>query len=423
MVRKYLLSGYGLLKSVFTGYSFLLFNALTWYFMVLYVLDKLLEASTVDLGQRVLVMGTFYTTIIVSSFLGVFSSRKFTRRNLLLMWVSLGVVASFLPLVITSDSVQTLSVIAVLFGFSYGLGIPSCLASFADETTFESRGRTGGVIWFLASIFAAVFAVFVSFTTGLLAVLIYVLVWRSLGFYVFGLSNLRKVQAQSIHTLSWKEVLGSKPFLLYVLPWSMFVLVDSLEKSYLYSYIQASFGSSFYELNQLIEMVIGAFSAIVVGVVSDTVGRKRVIVYGFVSLGVAYAIVGVAPALKVSWLFYSVVDSVAWSAFFVMFLSVVWGDLSSAVLGRGGEKYYVLGGGAPLFISKLVGNLLLPYTQGLPMESAYAAFSLAAFFLFLAVVPLMYAPETMPEELLEARRLRSYVEKAKRIRRKYERKS
>ena len=421
MIRKYLLSGYELLKSVFTGYSFLLFNALTWYFMVLHVLDRLLETSAVDLSQRVIVMCLFYTVIVVSSFFGVFSSKKVTRRNLLLTWVGMGIVASFFPLATVTDSVQTLSVIAVLFGFSYGFGIPSCLASFADETTFENRGHIGGVIWFLASIFAGVFAVFTSFVGGLFGVLLYVLAWRSLGFYVLRWSGMHRIQTLNVQGISWKDVLKNSPFLLYVIPWFMFGLVDSLEKSYLQYYIQSSFSLSFYELNQLIEIMVGAFSALVVGVISDIIGRKRVIVYGFVSLGIAYAIVGVAPALEVSWIFYSVVDGIAWSIFLLMFLSVVWGDLSSAVLGRGGEKYYVLGG-APFFVSKLVGNLLLPYTQGLPMESAYAAFSLAAFFLFLAVVPLMYAPETMPEELLEARRLRSYVEKAKRIRRKYERK-
>ena len=419
MIRKYLLSGYELLKSVFTGYSFLLFNALTWYFMVLHVLDSLLESTAAYLDQRVIVMSIFYISILISSFLGVFSSKKITRRrDLLLTWVLLGVVASFLPLVV-SDSVQTLSIFAVLFGFSYGFGIPSALSCFADETTFENRGRVGGIIWFLANIFAVFFAVFVSLAAGLFAVLLYILVWRSLSFYVFGLSDERGIQTQNTESLSFGQILRNKPFLLYIIPWLMFLLVDSVERNYVPFFIQASFSSSFYELNQLIEIMVGAFSALVIGIVADLVGRKRVIVYGFVSLGVAYAIIGLAPTLELSWIFYSVIDGIAWSTFYVLFLSVVWGDLSSFTTR---EKYYVLGG-TPFFVSKLVGNLL-PYMQGNPVESTYVAFfSLAAFFLFLAVVPLMYAPETMPEELLEARRLRSYVEKAKRIRRKYERKS
>ncbi len=45
----------------------------------------------------------------------------------------------------------------------------------------------------------------------------------------------------------------------------------------------------------------------------------------------------------------------------------------------------------------------------------YAAtiFSFASVFLFLAVLPLIYAPETLPEKLMKDRDLKSYVEKAK----------
>jgi len=48
-----------------------------------------------------------------------------------------------------------------------------------------------------------------------------------------------------------------------------------------------------------------------------------------------------------------------------------------------------------------------------------SAFSLASFFLFLAVLPLLYAPETLPEKKIELRRLRKYVETAKKFQRKY----
>jgi len=51
--------------------------------------------------------------------------------------------------------------------------------------------------------------------------------------------------------------------------------------------------------------------------------------------------------------------------------------------------------------------------------SANAIFSLTAFFLFLAVLPLMYAPETLPEKKIRERELRQYVEKAKKIKEKH----
>ena len=51
--------------------------------------------------------------------------------------------------------------------------------------------------------------------------------------------------------------------------------------------------------------------------------------------------------------------------------------------------------------------------------SKAAVFSFASFFLFLAVLPLMYAPETLPEKNIRDRELKIYVEKAQQIREKY----
>jgi len=190
----------------------------------------------------------------------------------------------------------------------------------------------------------------------------------------------------------------------------------SFEKAYLQGYILTSFGQDFFSINQLIETVIGAISALIAGVIADLIGRKRVIVYGFVSLGLAYAMIGVAPFLRLAWRLYAVIDGVAWGIFLVMFTLVVWGDLSPKDVLR--EKYYVIGS-IPLFGSRFISVLFLSYTETLPKESAYAAFSLAAFFLFIAVIPLMYAPETLPEKKIKERELKKYIEKAKKVKEKY----
>ena len=53
--------------------------------------------------------------------------------------------------------------------------------------------------------------------------------------------------------------------------------------------------------------------------------------------------------------------------------------------------------------------LIKPSAEGIPPA---AAFTVATFFLFLAVVPLMYAPETLPEKTMKSRDLKSYTERA-----------
>jgi hypothetical protein len=63
-----------------------------------------------------------------------------------------------------------------------------------------------------------------------------------------------------------------------------------------------------------------------------------------------------------------------------------------------------------------ISELLAPYTKSIPVSTA---FSFASFFLFLAVLPLIYAPETLPEREIRRRELRDYIRKAKKMVEKY----
>ena len=74
----------------------------------------------------------------------------------------------------------------------------------------------------------------------------------------------------------------------------------------------------------------------------------------------------------------------------------------------------------PFFISKYLQLILGNYvTSGILPE---ALFSFIAFFLFLAVLPLVYAPETLPAKTMKDRELKNYIEKAKKIAQKEEEK-
>jgi hypothetical protein len=91
----------------------------------------------------------------------------------------------------------------------------------------------------------------------------------------------------------------------------------------------------------------------------------------------------------------------------------LWGDLSYGV---STDKYYAIGG-LPYFVSNFLRLTIGTYIAETIL--AYAIFSFTAFFLFLAVIPLMFAPETLPEKKIKERELRQYIEKAKKIKEKY----
>jgi len=205
---------------------------------------------------------------------------------------------------------------------------------------------------------------------------------------------------------SFLSILQNKSFILYFAAWLMFNLIESFERPIL-DYIFRDFHYV------TVAPVIGSFFTLVAGVLCDRIGRKRVVLYGFVTMGIAYAIIGIAPTALFPQYFFITVESISWAIFFVIFILVLWGDLSESGCR---EKYYVIGAATPYFLSDIVRILSASYVVLIPKESA---FSLASFFLFIAVLPLLYAPETLPEKKIEFRRLRKYVETAKEIQRKY----
>jgi type II secretory pathway component PulM len=85
---------------------------------------------------------------------------------------------------------------------------------------------------------------------------------------------------------------------------------------------------------------------------------------------------------------------------------VVWGDISEV---GNREKYYLLGG-MPFLFSGLIQVLAQPLAARL--TDIGTSFSLASFFLFVATLPLFYAPETLSEKLMKNRELFNYVNKA-----------
>jgi MFS family permease len=160
------------------------------------------------------------------------------------------------------------------------------------------------------------------------------------------------------------------------------------------------------------EYAIGGVIAFIGGYISDLIGRKIVIAFAFASLGIGYAILGLFPYNLISWYTYVVVDSISVGIFALAFFIVIWGEVAAD---KPKEKYFLLGA-MPYLILSYLGIVLQPYIDFISVSSAL---SLAAFFLFLAILPLMYAPETLPEKQIKDRELRHYVEKAKKVKEKY----
>ena len=391
---------------------YIVFNAFVWWYMTLTVIDLISSHFSLMYIENLLLWATYHCAVLGSSLVGSFLSDKIKRFQLLSSWTILGVIASLLPIFYIDLTMIYLFSTFILFGISFGLGMPSCLAYFSDCTVIEKRGYLSGVIFLCTNLGAFLFLV-LSMTLNPQMISIVSAIWRVSALVVLLLLKPEeKFSLKAKKKTSFTQIFHEQTFILYLTAWLMFCFIDQLEIPILKSF----FGSEFWNLKNIIGSITSSLSAVIGGLLCDRIGRKRIVIYGFVALGLAYALIGIAPEMQIFWYFYSIIDGAAWGIFMVTFILTIWGDLSQPFAR---EKYYVVGS-APFFLTDFLRLVLIPYAE---MASVYVAFSLAGFFLFLAVLPLMYAPETLPEKKIRLRQLRSYMEKAKKVRKKYLKKS
>jgi MFS family permease len=390
------LAGLGIPRKQFFLVFALLFNAFTWYYMTLFVIESL--PQHLDAFRA-----TFYVATIGASFAGAMLSEKVRQLKLLYMWMIIGTVASLQLTLTNIATVAYLSVMFALIGISFGIGMPSCLAYLANNTSVENRGKTSAIVFLLVNLAAFPLALILS-TFDTVTSSLFLASWRVIGLAAFVFLKPTAQETEQRRPVSIESVLHDRSFVLYLIPWLMFSIIDKVETALLTDF----FGAQYNSLTYTIKPVIASFSMLVGGLLADRIGRKRVVMYGFVSLGVAYAIIGIAPMLTLAWNVYLVIDAIAAGILWIIFIMILWGDLSTQ---QSREKYYMIGS-IPLLATAAIPLSMIPISSSL---QANTAFSLASFFLFLAVLPLMYAPETLPQKKIELRRLRGYVDQAKKL--------
>jgi MFS family permease len=391
----------------------LLFNVFTWYFFLSSFIDKVILGSGFE-NQSLVIWGAFYLSIVVFSIVGAFLSKRISTFKFFYSWILLGVIASLLPVLVNRFTVPQIVVISFFLGASFGIGMPSCLAFFAETTKVDNRGRVGGITFLIVFLVAALFTIPFDFLSLTMLAIICAL-WRGAGLSIYWLKKKKQDTSEATKT-SFFSILNNRSFLLYFIAWLMFCLVDTMEKSIVEQVLLTRFSELLSTMN-LVEPIIATSFILIAGFMCDWIGRKKIVLSGFVSLGVAYAILGfLGIESYFSWYMYFVVDGAAWGIFYLTFVLILWGDLSQP---GSREKYYTLGS-VPFFISYIIPHFVEFGTEEL---AAGFYFSVAAFFLFLAILPLIYAPETLPEKKMELRRLRSFAEEAQKAREKYENKT
>lgn len=386
----------------------LVVNAFSWYFPLYALFTDVVNKLQMTYAVTFAIFGLHYLSVIVSAIIGIaIVTTRMSRTTLLSLWMFLGIVATGLMVTVEGGNLTYLMSVAIFLGVSLGLGFPSCLAYFADYGSAEHRGRLGGFTYCMAGL--GIFLMGLSTIVLTLRLSITILaIWRGIGLIAFILTNPHQNATKKEVDVSFGTILSERSFTLYLVPWIMFSLINYLERPIHRTF----FGADLFSLQEVVEFGIGSVVALACGFLSDMVGRKRIVILGYVMLGIGYAVLGLFPNVAISRYFYIAIDGVAWGILASMFFIIIWGELAG---NRAKDKYYFLGA-LPFLLSSFIEILVSPYVE---LISVLTSFSLASFFLFLAVLPLMYAPETLPERKIEIRRLRRYVEQAKKTKDKH----
>jgi MFS family permease len=387
--------------------TILVVNSFVWLFCISVILREIVNIADFSGHEVFMIWSVNFYGAVISIVVGAFLAGKFNRQHFLLVWLLFGIISSIAPLSIDTTMINNVLVVSALFSVSLGLGLPACMAMFADCTVVENRARVSGMMLLLIMTLGAFAANLIN--ENIMIGSIVLAFWRGLALVSFFFANPDENYMKKRASISFTYILRERSFALYIIPWTMFSLVNHLSAS-----ISANIHTEeFTYLLVIIGNVLAGGFAIVGGFLSDIIGRKRITTLGFIMLGLGYAVLGVYPLSIFFWYFYAVVDGIAWGIFYVIFIPTIWGDLAH---GKPSEKYYALGS-LPYLLSNFLRLTAGPFIAS--TISPYAIFSFASFFLFLAVVPLMFAPETLPEKKIKERELKKYVEKAKKVREKY----
>ena len=380
---------------------FLILNSVAWFYLIVAVTGY---ATPEPIPSASSLRWLFYLATLVSMLIGPVIAEKFDRMRFIRFWIILGIISSLFPLVLPTFGELEVAMLLIFWGFAFGIGFPSCLALIPLLTSVEKRGRTGGTIFLVTYI--VLFLLIIIVPLDIFSISLMLALWRGLGLGIF-LLHVKIDGTVKLRSVSYLSILRRGKFILYLLPWLAFCLVNYFG----FQILEQSFGQSMSTLIVTMEFSVGAFCCLISGWLMDLKGRKLVIIIGLVMLGLGYALLSFFSPSSFVRAFFIIVDSIAFGILTVAFIFVVWGDMSN---GERGEKFYALG--SICFHAAVILSLAL--SPWLKMIDISSAFSLASFFIFLAIIPLFLAPELLPEKVIKEREIKRYIEEVKKVARR-----
>ena len=362
-----------------------------------FLLDQILENALIDQDWIFSAKGIYLAALSISALFGSFTLQKIERRKFFTITLVYRIVAIF-SIVLFQNGFNVL-ISCILLGSSFGLGFPSDLSFLSDNTEVEERGKISGIVLCLTFIIVmALMIVTSSMESSITQNMVINLILQSVsgGILLFNKSWEKPTRI----TLSMSRVLKNRTFILYMVPWAMFSFVNGAV-NFLWAMLET------YEVRagaMIVQYIASIIFFILAGIFSDYYGRKPTILIGFVMLGFSYFLV---PSVETPIIDYtvSIFSGIAWSCIMVPFLFTISGDLSPE---GGREAYYAISGLFWMIIE--TGFTFISSVMILTIQIGIVS-SILSMVMFLAVIPLLYIPETLPKNKISDRRISNYFER------------
>lgn len=339
-----------------------------------------------------------------SALVGSVLSERTNRKKFLVSWIVIGLLAN-ISLIFTQEfGLAHFYLISAVLGISIGLGFPSCLAYLADCTAVEERARISGVAVLVTLIIAILSWTVASASNFGIGLLILLSTVKGTSLFAFISGNCERQKSEKIR--SWKSIFTSKDFVLYLFPWLMFSVGGSLIGFAFIDLPEAPYVSAV-QAGMVLHYLTWAVFGLISGIMADRLGRRQPIMVGLISLGVSFAILGIATN-PVTYVVYQALSGVAWGFLFTVYITIL-GDLSSY---GSKEKFYAMGAIMPIILTLSFNSLIGLF--GITASSSILS-PILSIVLFLSTFPVSRATETLPDKKIRDRELKEHVKRARKF--------